>query len=61
MTVHLSFSASVQHEQKLICRRQFRQAAREIASTIATSQNRVFLNSDSLLLNLSDVQVDGQK
>ncbi len=28
------------------------QAAREIANTIAQSQNRVFLNSDSLLLNL---------
>lgn len=28
------------------------QAAREIAGTIANSNNRVFLNSDSLLLNL---------
>ena len=31
------------------------QAARDIASTIAASQNRVFLNSDSLLLNLVSV------
>lgn len=28
------------------------QAARDIAGTISTSSNRVFLNSDSLLLNL---------
>ncbi len=33
-------------------RRAARQAAREIAGTIASSNNRVFLNSDSLLLNL---------
>lgn len=39
------------------------QAARDIASTIAASQNRVFLNSDSLLLNLVSVigvNADGQ-
>ncbi|KAK9845946.1 hypothetical protein WJX81_006637 [Elliptochloris bilobata] len=30
------------------------EAAREIAGTIANSNNRVFLNSDSLLLNLGD-------
>ena len=28
------------------------QAAREIAKTVANSANRVYLNSDSLLLNL---------
>ena len=28
------------------------QAAREIAGTVSSSNNRVFLNSDSLLLNL---------
>jgi hypothetical protein len=28
------------------------QAAREIAATLSTSSNRVFLNADSLLLNL---------
>lgn len=31
------------------------QAAREIANTVAGSQNRVFLNSDSLLLNLVSI------
>ena len=31
------------------------QAAREIAGTIASSANRVFLNADSLMLNLGDV------
>ena len=30
------------------------EAAREIASTVAASANRIFLSSDSLLLNLSD-------
>jgi hypothetical protein len=40
------------------------QAARDIASTIAASQNRVFLNSDSLLLNLVsafDVSAEGHE
>lgn len=32
------------------------EAAREIASTVAASANRIFLNSDSLLLNLSDYE-----
>lgn len=31
------------------------EAAREIAQTMATSNNRVMLNADSLLLNLSDI------
>ncbi|GAQ86104.1 prohibitin or band 7 protein [Klebsormidium nitens] len=31
------------------------EAARDIAGTISTSSNRVFLNSDSLLLNLDEV------
>lgn len=33
------------------------EAAREIASTISASANRVFLSSDSLLLNLGDYEV----
>eukprot|EP00871_Galdieria_phlegrea_P000004 jgi/Galph1/1003/GphlegSOOS_G5848.1 len=36
------------------------EAAREIASTIANSQNRVFLNSDSLQLNLGDVELENE-
>jgi hypothetical protein len=32
------------------------QAARDIAGTIANSANRVFLNADSLLLNLGDAK-----
>jgi hypothetical protein len=35
------------------------QAAREIAGTIAASSNRVFLNADSLLLNLGDLKPMG--
>ncbi|KAH9564427.1 hypothetical protein CY35_04G025000 [Sphagnum magellanicum] len=34
------------------------EASREIANTISTSQNRVFLSADSLLLNLQDVGVE---
>lgn len=34
------------------------EAAREIASTISSSANRVFLNSDSLLLNLGELTTD---
>lgn len=34
------------------------EAAREIAATIAASGNRVLLSSDSLLLNLKDLEVD---
>jgi prohibitin 2 len=34
------------------------EAAREIANTIANSQNRVFLQSDSLQLNLGDVETE---
>lgn len=30
------------------------EAAREIANTVSQSNNRIFLNSDSLLLNLAD-------
>jgi prohibitin 2 len=33
------------------------EAAREIAATIAGSANRVFLSSDSLLLNLGDLDM----
>jgi prohibitin 2 len=33
------------------------EAAREISSTIAQANNRVFLNADSLLLNLSDMDI----
>ncbi|KAL4434214.1 hypothetical protein ABPG75_000655 [Micractinium tetrahymenae] len=33
------------------------EAAREIASTVSASANRIFLNSDSLLLNLNDYEV----
>jgi prohibitin 2 len=35
------------------------QAAREVANTIAHSANRVFLNADSLLLNLGELQISG--
>ncbi|CAM6094653.1 unnamed protein product [Calypogeia fissa] len=34
------------------------EASREIASTIANSQNRVFLSSDSLLLNLQEIPIE---
>ncbi|XP_024379118.1 prohibitin-1, mitochondrial [Physcomitrium patens] len=34
------------------------EASREIANTISTSQNRVFLSADSLLLNLQDMGVE---
>ncbi|CAI5469694.1 unnamed protein product [Closterium sp. Yama58-4] len=34
------------------------EAAREIANTLANSSNRVFLSSDSLLLNLADEKTD---
>lgn len=37
----------------------FLQAARDIASTIAHSANRVFLNADSLMLNLGDTKPAG--
>jgi prohibitin 2 len=32
------------------------QAAQNIASTIAHSQNRVYLNADTLMLNLKDME-----
>lgn len=35
------------------------QAAREVANTIAHSANRVFLNADSLLLNLGELDTRG--
>lgn len=35
------------------------EAAREIAHTISNSSNRVFLQSDELLLNLHDLNFDG--
>jgi len=34
------------------------EAARAIGQIISRSNNRVFLNTDSLLLNLSDLKVD---
>ncbi|BBM98047.1 prohibitin 2 [Marchantia polymorpha subsp. ruderalis] len=34
------------------------EASREIANTVANSQNRVFLNADSLLLNLQDMHIE---
>ncbi|KAL5725901.1 Prohibitin-1 [Ranunculus cassubicifolius] len=34
------------------------EAAREIASTISTSNNRVYLSSDDLLLNLQEMNLD---
>lgn len=37
------------------------EAAREVASTISTGANRVYLNSDSLLLNLGDLETDPSK
>jgi len=38
------------------------EAAREIASTVSASANRIFLSSDSLLLNLADYEsVPGKK
>lgn len=39
------------------------EAARDISETLATSQNKVFLNSDGLLLNLGDMElsVDSKK
>lgn len=37
------------------------EAAREIASTVSASANRIFLNSDSLLLNLSDYETMPKK
>lgn len=33
------------------------EAAREIASTLSTSQNKVYLNADALLLDLGDATV----
>lgn len=37
------------------------EAAREVANTISHSANRVFLNADSLLLNLSDINTGETK
>ncbi|XP_078431436.1 prohibitin-1, mitochondrial-like [Wolffia australiana] len=37
------------------------EAAREIAQTISNSSNRVFLNSDDLLLNLQEMDLDPTK
>lgn len=34
------------------------EAAREIAHTIANSANKVFLNSDDLLLNLQEMNLE---
>lgn len=36
------------------------EAAREIAHTLSNAANRVFLNSDELLLNLQDMDLDGK-
>jgi prohibitin 2 len=37
------------------------EAAREIADTIATAPNKLYLNSDALLLNMSAIDVSGAK
>ena len=37
------------------------EAAREIAGTVAASSNRAFLNADSLLLNLAELDTGGKK
>lgn len=37
------------------------EAARDISQTMANSQNRVFLNTESLLLNLQDMEVSTKK
>ncbi|KIZ07838.1 Prohibitin-2 [Monoraphidium neglectum] len=34
------------------------EAARDIAGTIASSANRVFLNAESLMLNIADIQTN---
>lgn len=55
--VHVLYSTIRQSNVSLL------QAAREIAHTIASSSNRVFLSNESLLLNLREleVQVQNQK
>ena len=37
------------------------EAAREIADTVAAAPNRLYLNSDSLLLNLASLDVGGKR
>lgn len=37
------------------------EAAREIAGTVAASANRVYLSSESLLLNMSELDVSNKK
>jgi len=37
------------------------EAAREVAHTISNSSNKVFLNSDELLLNLQELALDGAR
>mmetsp|Transcript_38635 Transcript_38635/g.46775 ORF Transcript_38635/g.46775 Transcript_38635/m.46775 type:complete len:288 (+) Transcript_38635:119-982(+) len=37
------------------------EAARSIANTLANSQNKAFLNTESLLLNLGDIDIKGGK
>lgn len=47
------------HTWTLCCVFRSVQAARDVANTIAHSSNRVFLNADSLLLNLGDLNTRG--
>jgi prohibitin 2 len=37
------------------------EAAREIADTVAAAPNRLYLNSDSLLLDLTGLNIDGTR
>lgn len=37
------------------------EAARDIAATLATSQNRAFLSTDSLLMNMAEIDVNAMK
>ena len=37
------------------------EAAREIADTVAAASNRLYLNSDSLLLDLTGLDIGGNK
>ena len=51
---------AIQHNPAFLTLRKI-EAAREIAGTIAASPNRVLLSTDSLLLNLKDLEVDLSK
>ena len=51
---------AIQHNPSFLTLRKI-EAAREIAGTISASPNRVLLSTDSLLLNLKDLEVDMRK